>query len=140
MIAYDVVTKFLDTKLFLQHTIVDLNSDTPFIVLFSQEKPLRLKKINTHTYTHTHTHTHTHFNVVLFQLLSYSILLYFYKFWISCQDAWKLNKVEFAAEFLFTVRRCLYCNATDCFTAFEACRKVNSVCFNYLHFPLRSGY
>ena len=80
MISYDVVTKFLDTKLFLQHTIVDLNSDTPFIVLLSQEKPLRLKKINTHTYTHTHTHTHTHFNVVLFQLLSYSILLYFYKF------------------------------------------------------------
>ena len=41
MIAYDVATKVLDTELFPQYTIADLNSGITFIVLFSQEKPLR---------------------------------------------------------------------------------------------------
>ena len=40
MIAYDVATKVLDTELFPQYTIADLNSGITF-VLFSQEKPLR---------------------------------------------------------------------------------------------------
>ena len=56
MIVYDVATKELDTESFPQHTIADLNSGITFIVLFSQEKPLRWKEINTHTHTHTHTH------------------------------------------------------------------------------------
>ena len=38
-------------------TIADLNSSITFLVLFSQEKPLRWKEINTHTHTHTHAHT-----------------------------------------------------------------------------------
>ena len=40
--------KVLDTEIFPQHTIVDLNSFNTFIVLFSQEKPLRGKEIDTH--------------------------------------------------------------------------------------------
>ena len=39
MIVYDVATKVLDTDLFPQHTITDMNSGITFIVLFSQEKP-----------------------------------------------------------------------------------------------------
>ena len=41
MIANDVATKVLDTEIFPQHTIADLNSGIKFIVLFSQEKTLR---------------------------------------------------------------------------------------------------
>ena len=41
MIVNEVVTKVLDTELFPQHTITDLNSDITFIVLFSHEKPLQ---------------------------------------------------------------------------------------------------
>ena len=59
MIVYDVATKELDTESFPQHAIADLNSGITFIVLFSQEKPLRWKGINTQI-SHTHTHTHTH--------------------------------------------------------------------------------
>ena len=53
MIADDVVTKVLDTKSFPQHNIAGLISAITFIVLFSQDKPLRWKEINTHTPTHT---------------------------------------------------------------------------------------
>ena len=60
MIVYDVATKVLDTESFPQQTIADLSSGITFIVLFSQEKPLRWKEINTNTHTRTHTHTHTH--------------------------------------------------------------------------------
>ena len=41
MIVYDVATKVLGTEEFLQHNIAELNCGTTFIVLFSQEKPLR---------------------------------------------------------------------------------------------------
>ena len=41
MIIYEVATKVLDTEIFPQHTTADLNSGITFIVLFSQEKPLR---------------------------------------------------------------------------------------------------
>ena len=50
MIVYDVATKVLDTELFPQHTIADLSSGITFIVLFSQEKPLRCVKGNKHTH------------------------------------------------------------------------------------------
>ena len=59
MIAYDVATKLLDTESFPQHIIADMSSGITF-VLFSQEKPLRWKEINTQIHKHTHTHTHTH--------------------------------------------------------------------------------
>ena len=59
MIVYEVATKVLDTESFPQHNIADLISGITFIVLFSQEKPLRWKEMNTQTHTHTHTHTHT---------------------------------------------------------------------------------
>ena len=49
MIVYDVATKVLGTELLPQHNIADLNSGIKFTVLFSQEKPLRWKEINTHT-------------------------------------------------------------------------------------------
>ena len=39
--AFDAETKKLDTDIFPQHTIADLNSSITFIVLFSQKKPLR---------------------------------------------------------------------------------------------------
>ena len=38
----------LNTEIFPQHTIADLISRITFIVLFSQEKPLWLKEVNTH--------------------------------------------------------------------------------------------
>ena len=41
MIVYGVVKKVLDTELFPQHSIADLNSGIAIIVLLSQEKPLR---------------------------------------------------------------------------------------------------
>ena len=47
MIVYDVATK----------VHAGLVSDTTFIVLFSQEKPLRWKQINTHTHIQTLTST-----------------------------------------------------------------------------------
>ena len=46
MIVYDVAIKVLDTEIFLQPSIAGLISGITFIVLFSQEKPLRSKKIN----------------------------------------------------------------------------------------------
>ena len=51
MIVYDMATKVLDTELFPQHSIAGLISGITFIVLFSQEKPLRWKEINTHICT-----------------------------------------------------------------------------------------
>ena len=47
IIIYNVATKVLDTELFPQHTIADLNFGITFI-LSSHEKPLRWKKIHTH--------------------------------------------------------------------------------------------
>ena len=41
MIVFDAEPKVLDTEIFPQQTIVDLNSDITFIVLFCQEKHLR---------------------------------------------------------------------------------------------------
>ena len=41
MIVYDVTTKVLDTEIFSQHNIAGLISGFTFVVLFSQEKPLR---------------------------------------------------------------------------------------------------
>ena len=58
MIVYDVGMKVLNTESFPQHNITDLISGITF-VLFSQQKPLWWKEINTHAQTHTHTHTHT---------------------------------------------------------------------------------
>ena len=49
MIAYYVATKVLGTEIFPQHNIVALISGITFIVLFSHEKPLRWKEINTHS-------------------------------------------------------------------------------------------
>ena len=45
MIVYDVATKVLNTESFPQHSIAGLISGITIIVLFSQEKPLRWKKI-----------------------------------------------------------------------------------------------
>ena len=56
MIVFDAETKILDTEIFPQHTIADLNSGFTTIVLFNQEKPLQW---TTHSHTHTHTHKHT---------------------------------------------------------------------------------
>ena len=40
MIVFDAESKVLDTNIFPQHTIADLNSGITFTVLFSQENPL----------------------------------------------------------------------------------------------------
>ena len=48
MIVFDAEPKVIDTVIFLQHTIANLNSGITF-VLFSQEKLLQWKEINTHT-------------------------------------------------------------------------------------------
>ena len=63
MIVYDVAKKLIDTELFPEHNIADLNSD-----IFVQSREAFTVKGNTHTHTHTHarararahTHTHTH--------------------------------------------------------------------------------
>ena len=62
MIVFDAETNVLDTEIFPQDTIADLNSSITFILLFSRKKSLRWKEIKAHTHTHTHTHppTHTH--------------------------------------------------------------------------------
>ena len=57
MIVFDAEPKVPDTEIFPQQTIVDLNSDITFIVLFCQEKHLRWKEINKQTNKHTHTHS-----------------------------------------------------------------------------------
>ena len=41
MIVFELETKVLDTEIFPQHTVTDLNSGITIIVSFSQEKPLR---------------------------------------------------------------------------------------------------
>ena len=41
MNVHDVATKELDTELFSQHTIANMNSGITFIFLLSQEKRLR---------------------------------------------------------------------------------------------------
>ena len=56
MIVFEVETKALDTEVFSQYTIADLNSCITIIALFSEEKSLRWKEMNRHTHTHTHTH------------------------------------------------------------------------------------
>lgn len=46
MNVHDVATKVLDTELFSQHTIANMNSGITFIFLLSQEKRLRWKEVN----------------------------------------------------------------------------------------------
>ena len=41
IIVFEAETKLLGTKIFPQHAIPELNSGVTFVVLFSQEKPLR---------------------------------------------------------------------------------------------------
>ena len=65
MIVYDVATKVLDTESFPQHNIAGLISGITFVVIISQEKPLRWKEINTHTPAQTHPHTHAYENMYL---------------------------------------------------------------------------
>ena len=49
MIVFEVETKDLDTEIFPQYAIADLNSSITIIVLFSQEKSSWWKEINTRT-------------------------------------------------------------------------------------------
>ena len=73
MIVFDAEPKVPDTEIFPQQTIVDLNSDIKFIVLFCQEKHLRWKEINKQTYIHAQ-----------FNLISTSTFAKFWKhFWVS---------------------------------------------------------
>ena len=60
MIAYDVATKLLDTESFSQRNFAGLISGITFIVLLSQEKPLRWKEIHTRARARARAHTHTH--------------------------------------------------------------------------------
>ena len=41
MTVYDVAAKVLDAEIFNQYSIANLNSSIAFIVLLSQEQPLR---------------------------------------------------------------------------------------------------
>ena len=56
MIVYDVGTKVLDTEIFPQHTMADLN--IWYYLLFVQSEEAFTVKGNKHTHTHIHTHTH----------------------------------------------------------------------------------
>ena len=55
MIVYDVGTKVLDTEIFPQHTMADLN--IWYYLLFVQSEEAFTVKGNKHTHTHTYTHT-----------------------------------------------------------------------------------
>ena len=57
MIVFDPESKVLDTNIFPQHTIADLNSGITFTVLFSQENPLSWNEMKIRT-TQTHIHKH----------------------------------------------------------------------------------
>ena len=59
MIVFDVATKVLDTEIFPQHTIADLNL-WHYIHCFVQSEKVFTMKENKHTHARTHTHTHTH--------------------------------------------------------------------------------
>ena len=71
MIVYDVATKVLDTESFLQHTIADLSSDITFIVLLSQEKPLRRKETNTYTHIFNYDFSEKELGIVSPQYLAH---------------------------------------------------------------------
>ena len=58
VIAYDVVTKVLDSEIFPQHTIADLKL-WHYIYCFVQSGEAFTVKENAHTHKHTHTNTHT---------------------------------------------------------------------------------
>ena len=61
----------------------------------------------------------------------------FFKFWISCQDARKLNKVKFKFKlfqiliFFSCAQMLIFLTQLTAFTVFEICRKLNSACCNY---------
>ena len=57
-IVFDAETKALDTEIFPQHTISDLNSGIS-IYCFVQPGDAFTVNRNKHLRTHTHTHTHT---------------------------------------------------------------------------------
>ena len=69
--------------------------------------------------------------LVLFQLLYCSILRYFLDFEYHVRRLENLIKLSFRFKF-FSLR------AGACLTAFETCRKLDSVFCNYLHFSLMS--
>ena len=49
-LCFYMETKVLDTELFPQYTIADLNCGIKFTAFFSQEKPLQWNEINNHTH------------------------------------------------------------------------------------------
>ena len=56
MISFDAKIKILDTEIFPQHTIADVN--WALLLLFcSVRRSLYVERKYTHTHTHTHTHT-----------------------------------------------------------------------------------
>ena len=63
MIVYDVETKVLDTEIFPQHTIANLNLWHYIYCFFFQSGEAFTVKGNKHTPTHTYTHTHTHTHI-----------------------------------------------------------------------------
>ena len=79
MIAYDVATNILfligilgifnwklDTEIFLQHTIADLNLWHCIYCLVQSREVFTVKR-NKHAHTHTHTHTHTYTHIHILQ-------------------------------------------------------------------------
>ena len=63
MIVFHAETKVLDTKIFPQHTIADLNSGIIYCFVWSGEAFTVKGNEHTHTHTHTHTHARTHTHV-----------------------------------------------------------------------------
>ena len=63
MIVYNVATRVLGTELFPQYDIAKLNTVITFAVLFSQEKPLRGKEIDTPTRPHMHSLFYAYINL-----------------------------------------------------------------------------
>ena len=59
MIVYEVATKLIDTEIFHQYNIADLNF-WHYIYCFVQSGEAFTEKGNKHTNRHTKTHTNTH--------------------------------------------------------------------------------
>ena len=62
MVVYNDATKVLDTEIFPQHTIADLN--LWHYICFQSGEDFTVNR-NKHTHTYNHTHKHKHTNAVL---------------------------------------------------------------------------
>ena len=86
MIVFDVATKVLDTEIFPQHTVADLNL-WHYIHCFVQSEKVFTMKENKHTHARTHAHTHTAAVYLILGLFIYNSTCRFQEFVLYYHDA-----------------------------------------------------